>query len=939
MKKRLKGLACWWLVLVMLVSTMVTPVMALPSNGIYLYTGTSPLKVDDDFYPYTRSEVDEGTQLSSLVTTPDGATLSGWNLWNFKIISSGFVISEKLLTKDADWILSADDVKKYAKGDYFAFEPVWAYTVKLYTGDTKLADEASVVPSEITEIQVTLDVPLKDQVALSAYIPEDLIGWKRWTFSDGSVNNAGFTAADKTLTKYNIKDTMLLEAVDFAMVVVSKNPNPLNTSNNYSPKNEKKVYLDFGEKLSEADAVINELAKPAGYILDGWKLWGGVECGGVYTDRYDELKTVAVDYALTKEDALSLGSSSYQYLLILEPLWMQKYKIDPQPTSESPTVGVKEYDKDQDIWTDITDDSGMSYQWYEITSETYYLTDEHTDLVEAAEAEYSDGAWHLYDYWTDSYPVILCLDQGITLRVEPVGTTGVLSISIDGQQLEDKGEYWETTLSSAVDTNLIVDYQNEPVSGDGVKIQITESGLSAASSGQTTKTLSSAVDGNQYVCCVTFENGDVLTSDAVTYTAPPTYTVTFDANGGSGTMVNQTITLGEATALSENTFTRDGYTFEGWATTADGAKVYNDQQSVTDLADAGESITLFAVWTEKTTITIYDVQQQYDYTGEPIAFDLNSLLSGFTVKYRVKDTTTWSDSIPTEVNTYDVKITRAEDAYYKAYEMTFFGKLVINKAVVSEPDIASKVYNGENQTAEVPSSKLYTVESNDGRTNVGSANVVLKLVDSANYKWSSTTEDSVTLPFVVTKADNAWITEPSIEGWTYGDEAKTPSYAAKFGEVVVEYKKASEEDSSYTTNIPENAGNYKVKFTVEENTNFESLSKILDLTIAKAIPSLEAPTAQNDITYGAALSTVGLTEGWTWLDGTTIPTVQNSGFAAYFTPADTANYDWTGIGGWNEVESRVEKTVSVVVTKADSSIAAAPTAILNLEYDGSAKAL
>ncbi|MGI5990539.1 MAG: BspA family leucine-rich repeat surface protein, partial [Lachnospiraceae bacterium] len=49
-----------------------------------------------------------------------------------------------------------------------------------------------------------------------------------------------------------------------------------------------------------------------------------------------------------------------------------------------------------------------------------------------------------------------------------------------------------------------------------------------------------------------------------------TYTVHFIANGGSGQMADQTINVGESTALTANAFTRSGYTFTGWNTAADG---------------------------------------------------------------------------------------------------------------------------------------------------------------------------------------------------------------------------------------------------------------------------------------------------------------------------------------------------------------------------------
>ena len=52
------------------------------------------------------------------------------------------------------------------------------------------------------------------------------------------------------------------------------------------------------------------------------------------------------------------------------------------------------------------------------------------------------------------------------------------------------------------------------------------------------------------------------------WTVVPTYTVTFNANDGSGTMSNQTANI--ATALTTNTFTRSGYNFSGWNNLANG---------------------------------------------------------------------------------------------------------------------------------------------------------------------------------------------------------------------------------------------------------------------------------------------------------------------------------------------------------------------------------
>ena len=75
------------------------------------------------------------------------------------------------------------------------------------------------------------------------------------------------------------------------------------------------------------------------------------------------------------------------------------------------------------------------------------------------------------------------------------------------------------------------------------------------------------------------------------------YSVKFNANGGTGTMSNEAFTYGTAKALTANAFKRTGYTFQGWATSAGGSKVYNDKQTVSNLTEtSGAVVNLYAVW-------------------------------------------------------------------------------------------------------------------------------------------------------------------------------------------------------------------------------------------------------------------------------------------------------------------------------------------------------
>lgn len=82
------------------------------------------------------------------------------------------------------------------------------------------------------------------------------------------------------------------------------------------------------------------------------------------------------------------------------------------------------------------------------------------------------------------------------------------------------------------------------------------------------------------------------------------YTVTFDANGGEGSMEAQNVSASTDTALTSNTFTRTGYTFTGWNTDKDGNGTHYDNGATVNLT---EDLTLYAQWQINTyTVTWVD---------------------------------------------------------------------------------------------------------------------------------------------------------------------------------------------------------------------------------------------------------------------------------------------------------------------------------------------
>ncbi len=84
---------------------------------------------------------------------------------------------------------------------------------------------------------------------------------------------------------------------------------------------------------------------------------------------------------------------------------------------------------------------------------------------------------------------------------------------------------------------------------------------------------------------------------------PPKVTVSFDANGGVGTMGTVLLDVAEETTLPSNTFTRTGYTFSGWATTSSGTVAYTDGESFT-MGTSNQ--TLYARWFSIPLILVED---------------------------------------------------------------------------------------------------------------------------------------------------------------------------------------------------------------------------------------------------------------------------------------------------------------------------------------------
>ena len=192
-----------------------------------------------------------------------------------------------------------------------------------------------------------------------------------------------------------------------------------------------------------------------------------------------------------------------------------------------------------------------------------------------------------------------------TKEITGGGTTKTLSsISITNQTTSfTVGETWSFggTVTANYSDNSHADVTND----------VTFSGNSTSTTGTKTVTVS-------------YTEGDVTKTATYNITvsaqAVTNYTVTFDSNGGTGSMTSKN-TNGSTYVTPTCSFTYTGYTFDKWALNSESGTKYSPGQTISGISS---NITLYATWTQNSA--------SGDFNGyySTIDADSSSLLSDLT---------------------------------------------------------------------------------------------------------------------------------------------------------------------------------------------------------------------------------------------------------------------------------------------------------------------
>lgn len=359
----------------------------------------------------------------------------------------------------------------------------------------------------------------------------------------------------------------------------------------------------------------------------------------------------------------------------------------------------------------------------------------------------------------------------------------------------------------------------------------------------------------------TLSNSDsnhILKRDGSRLIYAEVYTVTFDANGGSGTMADATGISG-AYSLPACTFTAPaGKKFKAW-------KVNNTEYAPGTSIRVSSATTVTAVWESivKEDVRIEDEPQSFVYDGLAKGFAIRAnVTGGFTVTYE-KDGN--AIAAPTDAGSYDVVIRRDADETYAAYDKTIKGGLIITPMDItgkaSAENFASMTYNGNAQT---PQAKVTA----NGFTVTGSWSAVTNVADTTTFtatgNFTGTIADQIT---GMKKASITFAAAPVAKfGLIYNGSAQTlleTAPAANGGTI----KYSIDDQVTWQEELPKgtNAGQYVIYYKAFGDGNYnDSDFNLCNVSIAKANITVTAPAAIENLVYSGAaqaLTTGGSADG------------------------------------------------------------------------------
>ena len=218
--------------------------------------------------------------------------------------------------------------------------------------------------------------------------------------------------------------------------------------------------------------------------------------------------------------------------------------------------------------------------------------------------------------------------------------------------------------------------------------------------------------------------------------------------------------------------------------------------------------------------------------------------------------------------------------------------------------------------------------TNDTKIDNGDNTLALKNVSDSGTYWvvvsdgkDNATSNKVTV--TITKA--AGTASVSMDGWAYGETAKTPVPASATNgteNVTYQYKVENAEDSTYSPAVPTAAGSYTVKATFSATENYEEATATTNFTIAQATPTVSITAEPASLVGGGTVKLTVTTDAPAEVvpacEGVTVTKTGDGTFSALL-PNETKTYTFTASYDGDANHEKASDTCQVSVTRHTSS--------------------
>ena len=398
-------------------------------------------------------------------------------------------------------------------------------------------------------------------------------------------------------------------------------------------------------------------------------------------------------------------------------------------------------------------------------------------------------------------------------------------------------------------------------------------------------------------------------------------TVKVSAEGYIGTVNNTSDTVAKADGVltlkqTEFTQTFGDEAFElGCSRTGDGTISYKvSDEKVIKVSDTGV-VTIVGAGSATVTVSLSETKCYTGAAEQTITVTVNQASAPTLASENISYVNTKGSGGAVTIDIADKLPENRGDTTYTVTDTTDSSGILQNVAV----DTTGKL--------------TYTVKSGK---KVGDKASIIVTAQMANYESATFTVNiSITDKIVVALQNGSSVTINGSNALTYGDKlSKLNLGNAVFVEAGTNTVVHGTLEFAAPDDVP-TVGTTTAgwKFTPDEADTYAELTGTVEISVSRATPNVTIPTvSETNIVYDPAKTlkdyTLNGTDGtwivggtetsvagsWSWKTDTTVPIVNNRGYVAVFTPADSNNYN------------PVEKTVTVTVAKATPVITENPTA-------------